>query len=587
MEHFSEIIKYGFSGIKDAINSSYGNKHILLLAILALAYMAFFNRDLLKKIVIPVLLIAFIIFNPVLYYYVFSNIIYWRLLWMIPNVILISVAIADIIRKNENKVYKTALLVIVVLFIMSLGNNSYKDGGFWKNENIYKIPPDVIEISDAITEVDDKPHIIAAGNLLIYGRMYDGNITMPYGRDVIGAVAGVGYIIYSPQDRIDLYYRMIQDNPDYDFILDYASHKGYNFIVNDEDKPISDELLNRYGFELYKNVRGCNIYYNPKINEESCKGWQQDGIGFKYLEAGQPVLSCAKEINGAWYFFNQYGYCTSVMDRDTAQKITSDDIVITQYGDEDGGIGLFYTIDDQKGNFVVVDGGLPGRESAVRNVIQKYGNKVDYWIITHPHQDHMGAFDRICQDPQGMEIGRIYTTDVDREFFHQVAREWDEADEFDLFYSILDGMDNVTYVERGEIYSIGTKDIKVFNTFTDESYDIPTGSLPNASSMVFKISGNKTSMLFMGDVEAENAELMKNLFGDELKADYVQVAHHGQGIAKAYYEYLNPSIVFMDTPLWHRQTEGEDFPADHIAHFNDKGIKILTYDTAPNVIILK
>ncbi len=588
MAHFTEIIKYGFAGMKESIGDSFGNKHILVLTLLALLYLGYFNRDMLKKLVIPVIVVALVVFNPVLYYYVYVKIIYWRLIWMIPNVILISIAASDVIGRVKNKAYKSLLLALMVIFIISAGTNAYKAGGFWKSTSAYKIPSDVIEISDAILEKDQHPRVIATGNLIIYGRMYEPEITMPYGRDVMGALAGFGCIIYSPKERKDLYYLMVREEPDYDYVLEYASRRGYNFIVNEEGKPINDALLERYGFELLDTIQGQNIYYNPDITEDSAQGWQMDDAGFKYYENGEAVTNGAREINGIWYYFNRDGYCLDDIDSATVQSIGPDDLIITQYGDDDDkDINMFYTIDDQKGNFIVVDGGMPNKEETVRNVIAKYNNKVDYWIITHPHMDHMGAFDRICQDPQGIEIGQIYSVDVDRDYFHEIANEWDFPEEFDLFYSILDEKDNVTYVERGKSYSIGSRDIKVYNTFTEESYDIKTGSLPNAASMVFKVEGEETSMLFLADIEAGNADLIYSIFGDELKSDYVQVAHHGQGIVDGYYEFLDPKMVFMDTPEWHRATEGKNSPSQHIAYFAEKDIPVMSYETTPNVLILK
>ena len=69
---------------------------------------------------------------------------------------------------------------------------------------------------------------------------------------------------------------------------------------------------------------------------------------------------------------------------------------VTQYGsDNDSAQSMFYTIKGSNGRLFIVDGGWAANEGRVRNVIKKNGNKVDGWIITHPHPDHVGAFNKI------------------------------------------------------------------------------------------------------------------------------------------------------------------------------------------------
>ena len=65
---------------------------------------------------------------------------------------------------------------------------------------------------------------------------------------------------------------------------------------------------------------------------------------------------------------------------------------ITQYGDASGLQMMFYTLQDHYGHLVVVDGGWPGNAEQVRKVINEKGGHVNAWFLTHPHEDHIGAF---------------------------------------------------------------------------------------------------------------------------------------------------------------------------------------------------
>ena len=67
----------------------------------------------------------------------------------------------------------------------------------------------------------------------------------------------------------------------------------------------------------------------------------------------------------------------------------SREYLVTQYPDATGVQGTFYTITNDD-TLIIIDGGWADNESAVREVIAEHGNKVDAWIISHPHKDHAG-----------------------------------------------------------------------------------------------------------------------------------------------------------------------------------------------------
>lgn len=73
-------------------------------------------------------------------------------------------------------------------------------------------------------------------------------------------------------------------------------------------------------------------------------------------------------------------------------------VFIAQYGDESGIQGQFYAITTSKGELIVIDGGNPDNADKVRWVIREHGDHVTAWVITHPHPDHVVAFDVIWQD---------------------------------------------------------------------------------------------------------------------------------------------------------------------------------------------
>ena len=69
--------------------------------------------------------------------------------------------------------------------------------------------------------------------------------------------------------------------------------------------------------------------------------------------------------------------------------------LLKQYSDQTGSQAMFYTLRSPTGFFVVIDGGTTGNSTYVRQIINENGGKVDVWFLTHPHPDHIGAFNEI------------------------------------------------------------------------------------------------------------------------------------------------------------------------------------------------
>lgn len=257
---------------------------------------------------------------------------------------------------------------------------------------------------------------------------------------------------------------------------------------------------------------------------------------------------------------------------------------IIEYGDDSWNQGMFYTIEDASGHFIVIDGGWPEQEQYVRDIIAQHNNHVDAWIITHTHQDHVGAFNNIYSNLAGIEIDAIYTGDVDVNQFYQRYTPDDHIEQFEMFQKIISDNDKVHYLHKGDDLQIGDIDIQVFNAYNDDfkTYDFRY-NLPNASSLVFKVSYGDSSMLFLADCEASMESYMDV---KDMKADYVQMAHHGQNMSDEFYEEIGAETYFVDGPAWLRESDTFNVK-ERVEKLRAEGKTVLSYDTAPNEIVLR
>ena len=572
----------------------YADYVYLVFTLIAATFLMLLDRKKYAKVVIPSIVLFIVLFNPVLYKYILVRARFWRLFWTIPGVFIVALAFIELISRREKVIHKVAITICTVLLVMVTGHNVFLGASRGDDSNVYRLSNETVMIGQMMLERDESPRCILPAGLLSSMRLYSGDIEPMYGRNA------QNYINRASQEVLDMYNVMESASPDYDYVLSRAEKWGYNFVVTLYAKPIDDSVAERYGYDLLATVNEYNVYYNSRLDETvggmDGYDWVLDDIGWKYQNSsGNYVAQTIQVVNGISYYFNREGYVVDAIDGDTATKVEDGDLIITQIGDDDyPKPTMFYTIDDQAGHFYIIDGGQTDQVDQVIEQIRLYGGVVDGWILTHPHDDHIGAFNEIYDKYKDeVEIKKIYAIDLDSEYYHEVANEWDAIEYYDRFNELMSDKSNpnynkVEYVKRGKTYKDGELSFKVYNTFTEESYNIKTGSLPNAATMAFEVFGEDDSMLFLGDLEQGNADLMVELFGNELEAGFMQAAHHGQNVDFEFYEKIKAHTVTVDAPAWLR-LEDPDFHTayEHLQYFNEKGLDVITYDTTPNVIILK
>lgn len=255
---------------------------------------------------------------------------------------------------------------------------------------------------------------------------------------------------------------------------------------------------------------------------------------------------------------------------------------VTQYFDLTGGQGSFYTITDQKGHLIVIDGGWEGNEAQVRQVIAYYKNHVDLWILSHPHQDHIGAFNKIYENPEGITIDKIYDSPVDYEVVKS-QEKWDDIAVFEKYIELTKDATNINHLKRGDEFEFEGLHFQVFNSY-DEYVTMNSNDMTNDSSLVIKISDDKSSILFMGDIKYQMEDTLVELFDDKLASDYIQAGHHGNwSFSHEFYEKYAKKAVLFDAPAW--IMNDETYPANALnEQLKSRGIITYDHSTAPNVI---
>jgi len=237
---------------------------------------------------------------------------------------------------------------------------------------------------------------------------------------------------------------------------------------------------------------------------------------------------------------------------------------------------MFYTIEAPNGKLIVIDGGYYEDAERVRNVILQHEGIVDYWIITHPHPDHVGAFNAIYQDLNGIAIMQIYASDINYDYYYSRQFDYDHFETFEMFLELMEGTEELTYLYEGDTLNIAGLRLEVLSA-ANQMTEYPC----NDGSLVMKLTAKKESFLITGDTGIGMSNYLLEKYGDKLKSDFLQLSHHGNyGLKNEVYHKVAPKIAFADAPRWLRDISWNT--PETIQFLEDIGAKVYSFETTPN-----
>lgn len=213
--------------------------------------------------------------------------------------------------------------------------------------------------------------------------------------------------------------------------------------------------------------------------------------------------------------------------------------------------GNSYVFRLKSGKVVVMDGGVAPEAGYLRGFLGALGNTVDAWFLSHPHSDHIGAFNEILKDPDGIEIKAVYHSAFSRDFYESVepgSQKLTAECYENLDRVAADGCKVVDVTAPGLEVAIDDTKFKVLDV-KDETVK---NNAYNNSCMVIRVWDSTRSLVFLGDAGVEQGDrLLAGDFRKDLDCDFLQLAHHGQrGVRKEFYRTIKFSACLWPTPLW-------------------------------------
>lgn len=457
--------------------------------------------------------------------------VYWRMFWLLPVTAVTAYTGVQILMQMEGKGKRLMMLGALFLVIVLTGSPAYNRTVFQRKENAYKLSQAVVDVCDMV-EQDAAANGVSHKKLITVNdwvneiRQYDAEILMPYGGEALKGLRT------ETENAAQIFRIMSSEAKNWEALAWYAAMEGCNYLAYPSDVAAL-EALTACGYEAV----GANELYTVYRREADDEDYE-----------------------GQW--------------------------LITQYGAAEGSQLMFYTMQDREGHLVVVDGGYEEDAPYVRKTIRALGGHVDAWILTHPHKDHAGAFTKIYKKPGKISVGKVYAVDMASPEKCMESSPWDEVDVYRKWKKL--SIEGLQYVHAGDAFEVEGLSFQVFNAY-DEYVDGLSKDLLNDGSMMFKVTANEESMLFCADVGERMSEYLLDTYGDGLKADYIQMGHHGNGgLSKEFYRFIEAKAAFFDAPGWLMQDEGGRYSTPENARLMKKsGAAVYSYATTPNQLILK
>lgn len=186
-------------------------------------------------------------------------------------------------------------------------------------------------------------------------------------------------------------------------------------------------------------------------------------------------------------------------------------------------------------NYMMIDAGNRGDEDVIQEYLTDFEiDKLDYFIGTHPHEDHIGSASMVIEEfiPDTIMLPeKIATTKVFKE----------------MLTSIQNNEKQITVPEVGEVFKFGD------DSFVVLSPNEVKNDTNNNSIVIMYTHTNPngdTKWLFTGDAEVdiETELLNRNI---DLDADVLKAGHHGSNTSSSedFVKAVSPELVLISCGL--------------------------------------
>ena len=171
-----------------------------------------------------------------------------------------------------------------------------------------------------------------------------------------------------------------------------------------------------------------------------------------------------------------------------------------------------------------------GKDTLVPYLLNRGVKKIDYIMISHFDADHCQGLIAVLDSLKVKNI--IISKQAEKVYNYEKIME-----------IVVKKKINLMVVKKGDIINVDNNvEIKIIYPESKLYFDDI-----NSNSIVAKLTYNKFTMLFTGDIEKEAEERIVNIAQNELKSTILKVAHHGSKTSSTeeLLKAVNPQIALI------------------------------------------
>ena len=237
---------------------------------------------------------------------------------------------------------------------------------------------------------------------------------------------------------------------------------------------------------------------------------------------------------------------------------------ITSIPQPDNGLGLIMRLPD--GRFIIHDGGHEGDDrvyAALRDLVPEGQIVIAAWFVSHPHIDHYGAFTDFLINhgaDENIVLERILLNFTDPERYLALEVYGDTIEDVHYIHRII--QENapkvpVLKVHTGQVIDFGDATVEILYTIEDHMPDELRNI--NDSSMAMRVTMGGESFMILADLGYYSGPILEDMWGEHLKSDILQVAHHGQWPSvESIYHKIAAEVAIVPAKLSHYKDDIKD-----------------------------
>jgi competence protein ComEC len=190
------------------------------------------------------------------------------------------------------------------------------------------------------------------------------------------------------------------------------------------------------------------------------------------------------------------------------------------------------------GKVMLLDCGHPESGKQVVAALHALGiEKIDYFVASHPHIDHIGGFVEVSEN---FPIEKVYRS----------ALEYPTVPYLRFVTEIDEKKIPVEVLSEGDTFLFGDQiSVSVYNPPLDITYpqNYPDNSTQfvNNTSLALKFSYGESTAWFSGDLYVTQERALVIKYGEQLHADVAKANHHGIDTSNSlrWIKNMKPSVV--------------------------------------------